>query len=253
MEIVILGSGTATPSLERNSSGLIIKTQKLWMAVDMGPGVMRRICEAEMDYKRIDAILITHFHPDHVADLVHLLFASNYEYGPARREPFTLIGPRGLEQFYDNLVRAYGSWIVPQGGRLIKKEMNAEAADTMQLAGLTIRSVPAAHSFPSLSYRVDADGVSVTISGDTDVSDRLTELASGSDVFICECSLPDALKVSGHLIPAEAGRIAAGARVGKLVLTHFYPPCDEVDVVAQASAVFSGEIIKAQDLMVIQV
>ena len=50
-----------------------------------------------------------------------------------------------------------------------------------------------------------------------------------------------------------SGRTAARAGAKKLVLTHFYPPCDEVDIVTQAAAFFSGEIVKAKDLMVIQV
>jgi len=252
MEITILGSGTATPSLERNASGLAVKALHSWILVDIGPGTMRRMCEAGIDSKWIDAILITHFHPDHVSDLVPFLFASNYEYGAVRSEPFHLIGPTGLEQFYSALVGVYGDWIVPKGNRLILKEMAARAAGNLDLAGAEIHSRPAVHSFPSLHYRFEADGVSFTASGDTDFSDGLIELARDTEVLICECSMPDDLKQPGHLVPREAGSIAAQANVKKLVLTHFYPPCEEVDVVMQASRTFSGEIVKARDLMVIR-
>lgn len=253
MELIILGSGTATPTRERNASGLAVRTSDSWILVDLGPGTLRRMCEAGIDNKWIDAILITHFHPDHVSDLVPFLFASNYEYGEIRSDSFYVVGPEGLEQFYLALVGTYGDWIVPKGGRLLKKEMNPRAADTFSFGGVTIRSSPSAHSFPSLSYRIDAEGVSLTVSGDTDVTEALVELAKNANVLVCESALPDGLKVPGHLVPSEAGRIAAAAEVDKLVLTHFYPPCDEVDVVAQAARTFSGEIIKAQDLMVIKV
>jgi ribonuclease BN (tRNA processing enzyme) len=93
----------------------------------------------------------------------------------------------------------------------------------------------------------------VTVSGDTDVTDELVHLARDTDLLVCESSMPDDLKVRGHLVPSEAGKIAASARAKRLLLTHFYPPCDEVDVVAQAAAVFSGEIIRAEDLMVLAV
>jgi ribonuclease BN (tRNA processing enzyme) len=253
MEVTILGSGTATPSLERNASSLAIRTSNLWLLVDMGPGAMRRLCEAGIDSKRIDAILITHFHPDHVSDVVPFLFASNYEFGKVREEPFHLIGPEGLEQFYQGLVAVYGHWIVPTGGRLLIKELSAQAPDDLSLETVTVRSVPSAHTFPSLSYRIEADGVSVTVSGDTDVSEELVKLARHTEVLVCESSLPDGFKVPGHLVPSEAGKIAAEAGVGQLVLTHFYPPCDSVDVVAQAAAAFSGEVVAARDLMVISV
>jgi len=54
-------------------------------------------------------------------------------------------------------------------------------------------------------------------------------------------------KVKGHLTPAEAGRLAAKAGAKRLLLTHFYPPCDEVDVMALAGQEFSGEILRAED------
>ncbi len=252
MKITILGTGTATPRLERNASGLMVTAAGLRVLVDLGPGILRRMCEADIDYKSIDIILITHFHPDHVSDLTAFLFASNYAYGPFRQEPFLLIGPTGLEQFYQALVGVYGNWIVPNGNRLIKKEMNAHALDVFVSEGLIIRSAPAAHSNPAVSYRLEAEGSSVTISGDTDISDNLLELAHNTDILICECSMPEGSKIPGHLVPTEAGIVAERARAKKLILTHFYPPCDEVDVAKQASKTFSGQIIKGEDLMVVE-
>lgn len=252
MEITILGSGTATPNLERNASGIAIRAGKQWMLIDMGPGILRRLCEARIDVNVIETILITHFHADHVSDLVPFLFASNYAYGPVRQDPFYVVGPRGLEQFYNTLVQAYGHWIVPTNNRMIMREMDPDALDTLQIGDLTILSRPAAHSYPCLSYRIDTQGLSVTISGDTDISDELVTLASGSHVLICECSMPDALKSPGHLGPSEAGQIAARAGVSKLVLTHFYPPCDDIDVIREAAKFFPGEIVKARDLMAME-
>ncbi len=253
MEVTILGSGTATPSLERNASGLVVRTSGLWIMVDIGPGTIRRMCEARIDTKLVDMILITHFHPDHVSDLVPFLFASNYAFGPVRVEPFDLVGPQGLEQFYNGLVAVFHDWIVPKGNRLRKREMSVDGPDQFVTDEMTIRSIPSPHSFPSLSYRLEADGTSLTISGDTDDSQSLVELARDTDLLICECSMPDGEKVPGHLVPREAGRIADRANAKRLVLTHFYPPCDAVDVARGAATVYRGPIIIAQDLMVIAV
>ena len=76
MKIVILGSGTITPDKDRNPSGLVVQASDMWMVVDMGPGILRRMSEAEIDVRWIDVLLITHFHPDHISDLVPFLFAS---------------------------------------------------------------------------------------------------------------------------------------------------------------------------------
>jgi len=253
MEINILGSGTATPSLARNASGLVIRAGEAWILVDIGPGTLRRMCEAGVNAKWVDFIVLTHFHADHVSDLAPFLFASNYEYGQIRKTPFALIGPAGTEQFYQRLVKAYGSSIVPMGERLQISELSAVGADVFTSSSFTLRSIPSAHTFPSLSYRIEADGASVTVSGDTDFSANLIELARETDLFVCESSFPDGMKVAGHLVPSEAGRIADAARVKKLVLTHLYPPCDEADIVGQASEAYAGEIIKAHDLMTLMV
>jgi ribonuclease BN (tRNA processing enzyme) len=253
MKIIMLGTGTVTQSLERNASGLLVQTSGLRILVDIGPGIMRRLCEADVDTKLIDAICVTHFHPDHVSDLAPFLFASNYEYGKIRSAPFRLVGPVGLEHFYRGLVQVYGHWIVPTGDRLIVTELDARSNDSLSVDDVAVRSAPAVHSFPSLHYRIEAEGRSLTVSGDTDFSEALVELAEDTDVLICEASLPDAFKQPGHLVPSEAGRIAGRARAKRLILTHFYPPCDHADIIGQASATFSGEVLMAQDLMVLHV
>jgi len=252
MKLTILGSGTATPSLERNSSGLFIQTPNIRMIIDMGAGTLRRMCEAQIDYREIDVIALTHFHPDHITDFISFLFASNYAYGPMRTAPFHVIGPTGLEQFYNSLVEIFGKWIVPSRGRLLMREMSATEPDSLEIKSVKIKSAPAVHSFPSLSYRIETNETALTISGDTDVSENLVRLAQGSHTMVCECSMPDAMKVPGHMTPSEAGAIAERASVTRLILTHFYPPCDAIDVVSVARAQFHGTILKAQDLMTLE-
>lgn len=225
----------------------------LRITVDMGPGTMRRMCEAGIDSRDIDVILVTHFHVDHVSDVPAFLFASNYGYDAMREEPFHLIGPEGLEQFYAGLVAVYQDWIVPRGGRLRMREMSPREEDEVSFRGIRIVSRPALHHFPALAYRINAEGAAVTLTGDTDFSHEVVELARGSDVLICECSMPEGRKVPGHMVPSEAARTAALAGVKRLVLTHFYPPCEEVDLIEQARPFFSGEIVKAEDLMTIEV
>lgn len=249
MEVIILGTGTATPQLERNASGVLVKTSTATVLVDIGPGIMRRLCEARVDYKQIDIVLMTHFHPDHVSDIAPFLFAHNYAYGNMRSDPFFLLGPRGLEQLYDGLVNIYGSWIEPSLDRLIIKELDETRRDNFFFRGTEIVSAPAEHSKPSISVRVNDGNKSVSISGDTAYSDNLVKLAEGTDVFICECSMPDEQEIPGHSSPSVAARMASLANAKKLFLTHFYPPCDQVDIVRQASFFYSGPIVKSEDLL----
>jgi ribonuclease BN (tRNA processing enzyme) len=125
------------------------------------------------------------------------------------------------------------------------KELDPAGNEAVVLGEVVIKSAPTNHTEGSLAYRVEAEGKALVYSGDTDESDSLVELAKGADLLVLECANP--FKVPGHLTPAEAGRLAARAGVPRLVLSHFYPPCDEVEVAALAGAEFSGEIIRAED------
>lgn len=248
IEIIPLGTGCATPRLERNASGLVVRVEGFTLLVDIGPGTLRRLCEARIDFRTVDAILVTHFHPDHVADLVSFLFASNYAYVPSRTESFHVIGPKGLERFYEVMVEMYGHWVVPSEDRLILKELSVTSPDSIEVGPARIGSTPAKHISTALSYRIEIHGKALAVSGDTEFHDGLVELARDCDTLICECSMPEGMKFPGHMVPSEAGRTAALSGVRRLVLTHLYPPCDEVDIVAQAAKEFSGEIIKGEDL-----
>jgi ribonuclease BN (tRNA processing enzyme) len=92
----------------------------------------------------------------------------------------------------------------------------------------------------------------VVYSGDTDYSDNLVYLAKDSDLLICESALPDQLKVDGHLTPSLAGKIATRANVKKLVLTHFYPECDQADIEKECRKTYSGPLVLAEDLLKIE-
>ncbi|MFZ1201463.1 MAG: MBL fold metallo-hydrolase, partial [Desulfobacterales bacterium] len=114
----------------------------------------------------------------------------------------------------------------------------------------TLKSLPVDHNPESLAYRItDARGRAVVYTGDSDVCENLVAIARNADLFICESSLPDAQKVDGHLTPSLAGEMATRATVGRLVLTHFYPECDEADIEKECRKTFSGPLVLARDLM----
>jgi ribonuclease BN (tRNA processing enzyme) len=117
-----------------------------------------------------------------------------------------------------------------------------------------VESAPVEHNEESIAYRItSAGGYSVVYSGDTDYSENLINLAKKADLLICESALPDDMGVKGHLTPSLAGEIATRAGVGKLVLTHFYPECDRVDIEQECRKTYSGALALAEDLMRLEV
>ncbi|MEW6659476.1 MAG: ribonuclease Z [Thermodesulfobacteriota bacterium] len=247
MELIVVGSGTGVPSLTRGSPGYGVRAAGRLVFLDLGPGVLRAMRRYALDFSEIDVLALSHFHPDHVGDLVPFLFATRYALGYTRTEPFHLLAARGFREFYRHLQKAFGQWVEPPPGLMQLQELDPAGTGEVVLGDVVIKSAPTNHTVHSLAYRVEAEGRALVYSGDTDESDSLVELAKGADLLVLECANP--FKVPGHLTPAEAGRLAAKAGVPRLVLSHFYPPCDEVDVAALAGAEFPGEIIRAEDGM----
>jgi ribonuclease BN (tRNA processing enzyme) len=250
MELTILGSGTIVPSLTRAAPAHILRVGGKTLLIDLGPGTLRRMVEAGSSILDIDVICLSHFHPDHVTDFVPLIFASKYAVGNYRTRDLTVIAPPGFGELYAGLIEVFGDWIVPEAYRLDIREADGTAVD---LGPCLVTTAPANHNPESIAYRFEGDGAALVYSGDTDWSDDLVALARGADLLLLECSFPDDMKVPGHLIPSEAGRLARDAGVSHLVLTHLYPPMEDVDIVSLVGDFFSGRITVAEDLMVIPV
>lgn len=250
MKVTILGSGTCVPRLARSSSAVLVEDGLSSILVDLGPGTLRRMLEYGITIFDIDAILLTHFHPDHTAELISLLFATKYPDGTRRRGQLRVMAGEGLKKFYQGLKRAYGEWIVLPGNQLSLIELDTRVGEAFHVGETKVVARPVSHRPESLAYRFeDSGGRSMVYSGDTDESASLAELARETDLFICEAALPDGRKVSGHLTPSLAGRLARDAQAKHLVLTHLYPETDGVDLVRQAATFYSGPVTVAEDLM----
>lgn len=246
MQLTILGSGTAVPVPDRFPAGYFVEAGGLGVLVDCGPGSLRRLAQSGRDLSAIDAVLLTHFHTDHCADLGPLLFAlRNPRY--AGRRPLQVWAAPGLERFVRGLADIW-PWTLPKGFELQLREL---APGDHRLGALHVQALPIRHTAQSLGYRLQHGAGSIALSGDADECDELVELARGVDLFVCDAAFPDAARVEGHLTPGLAGRIASRAGVRTLVPTHFYPECDGTDLAAQAAATFGGKVVLAEDLLVL--
>ena len=250
----ILGSGTCVPSLKRSSSSFLLQIRDNLLLFDLGAGTMRRLLEAGFGISQVSHIFLSHLHPDHTGELVSFLFATKYPQTYRRRTPFQIVGSRGLHNFYDGLRTVYKEWIELEPGLMNLIEMDNGGCDQLVTDDFSVDTLPMSHIESSIGYRITgADGSAVAYSGDTDYCQNAVALARDADLLICESALPDAMKMEGHLTPSLAGRIAAEAGVKKLLLTHFYPECDTVDIEAQCRSTYNGPLIVARDLMVVDV
>nr|HID60189.1 MBL fold metallo-hydrolase [Desulfobacterales bacterium] len=254
MRITILGSGTCVPSLKRSACSMLLRVKDNLLLFDSGPGTIRRLLEAGVHIHDINYIFYSHFHPDHTGELASFLFATKYPPVYQRRGPFTIVAARGFTRFYRGLKTAYGEWIELAPGLLRIIELDNQGADHITCGEFDVDTLPVEHIDSSIAYRITSpDGASIVYSGDTDFCPNLITISKGVDVLVCECALPDSSKVSGHLTPSLVGKIASEAGVKKLVMTHFYPECDNVDIRGECQKFYSGPIVLAEDLQEIEV
>jgi ribonuclease BN (tRNA processing enzyme) len=98
-----------------------------------------------------------------------------------------------------------------------------------------------------VAYSMERGGHRIVYTGDTGPSDALATWARGCDLLVSECSLPTEMRIPEHLTPEQCGDLAAAAAPKHLALTHFYPPVEQVDVLALVGARFAGPVTMAHD------
>lgn len=245
MEVVILGSGTYIPALNRNQSSYLVKVKGKNLVFDMGEGALKSLLKEGVEWTGIDAVFLSHGHPDHVVGCIGFLhlraaYSSN---------DFVIYGWKGLSGFIESLGETL-PLTKPRKYELGVVEMEDSRVD---FDGYSVLSKPMKHKGNCLGFRVESDGKVVVYTGDADFSDELVELAKDADVLISDCNDADENKKEGHMSPSAIGKVAEKAGVKKLVLSHIMPPTEKYDIVSQAKKVFSGEVVKAEDGMRIEV
>ena len=253
MQVIILGSGTAVPMKDRGSPSLAVFVNQSPILFDMGPGTLCRMARLGMGPEKIESIFLTHFHPDHTADLIHFLFACRNPEIFKKRTPFLISGPVGLHKFMEALQSVYPDWLDYPSDIMRIEELPPNETKNRNHGHCAIRTAPTHHTPQSLAYRIESSGKAVVISGDTGYCDPVIELAQGADLLILEAAFPDDHPVEGHLTPSAAGRMARLAEVKRLVLTHFYPECLKTDIAAQCRRTWQGELTLAEDLLQIRI
>ena len=236
VELLVLGSGSILPHPRRGPAGYALRVApgEVFL-LDPGPGTVRRLAPCGLALEEIRRIFVTHFHPDHCLDLLALLFARR---NPrlAAAGPLEIVGPEGTARLLKAAEGMFGGWVRDPGASVREVGPGEHA-----LGGCLLRVAKTHHTDHALAYRFDFEGgASFAYSGDTPEHPDVAALVRDVGLFLCECSFPEEAAVEGHLTPSQAGRLAQGAGVRRLLLTHFYPECDDVDVLGRVRAQFKG-------------
>lgn len=244
MKLHVLGSGTALPHPERGASGYALEAEDgTFCLLECGPGSTRRWPNAGVTFSNARVLAITHHHLDHCCDLSAVLFGRLVDETPT---PLTLVGPVGHEAHLAGLEAVHGAWIEDKHGA--RDVVELIDTGSVSIGPFTIEAREVLHLKHALGLRVSADGATVAFSGDTGPCDALVELCRGVDLALLECSYPAERETKRHLNARTAGEMAAAAQPARLVLSHFYPECDDVDIAGQVRAAgWQGPLDLAND------
>lgn len=261
MTVVLCGTGDPVPDRDRAAACTAVFAAGHFFLVDIGPGSARNAGVFALPLPDLTAVLLTHFHSDHIGDLGEINVQS---WIAGRSHPLPVYGPPGVKQVVDGFASAYTldagyrtatvpmlsprTWIMEPHAIVIPgsaRQTNATIVlegNGLRITAFTVDHAPVA---PAYGYRFDYRGRSVVISGDTAKSSNLIRVAADADLLIHEAQAKHIIslvqQVAGeesnkllqqtlgdiqryHSSPVEAAEAANEAAVGLLVLSHLTPP-----------------------------
>lgn len=236
MNLTVIGSSGTYPTPNNACSGYLFSSDGFNLQVDCGPGTFvegQEYCSVE----ELDAVILTHWHPDHCTDIYPLFYALRFHpdtpsrlpvYAPAgaERHLFAFLSGDSREEFQ----RVFDF-------RVIDEESEFEAGP------FKLRFARTHHPVETLAVSVQEGSRRVVYSSDTGPEGGYPELAAGADICICESTYEFAGQGPPiHLSAGEAGAIAAKAGVGRLCLAHIFPTVDAGKCVMEASEAFGEEV-----------
>ena len=288
MHVFTLGTGTPQLGTGRMPAANAVIAGEEFIVIDTGEGASRTMGALHLPIQRVKTILITHWHSDHFAGLGQVL---NQSWNADRNHDIAIYGPEGVEGVVSGLARQYEKDIgFRSGGHVehnkpefalgtahtLNPDPNENLVTVFERNGVKVSvfNVDHGHVKPAFGYRIDYKGKSVVFSGDTIATPRMVPAAMNVDLLIHEAmnmrvmsNAVIALRdlgnqvesdraqavMSYHADTIELAKIAAQAKVGKLVLTHVIPaPANGIIarfIVSGMDEHYAGPIVIAEDGM----
>ena len=277
-KLLILGSGTPNPDPERSGSAYAIVTNGQSYLVDFGPGVIRRASAfspswggefESMEIQNLNYAFLTHLHSDHSAGLADLILSP---WVLEREEPLNLFGPRGLKRMADKITDAYQIDIDyringsqpsnPEGYKTKVTEITEGIIYKDKYISVEAFENNHGDFKNSFGFVFTTKDKKIVISGDTAYSQKVIEKSKEADILVHEVYSEKGFKEktrdwqiyhkAHHTSAPDVGKIASMSKPKKLVLSHilFWGNSKE-SIVEEVKSNFDGEVIIAEDLMVI--
>lgn len=291
LHVVMCGTGSPIAAENRAAACTAVLAGGHFFLVDAGPGAVHNLGLWRVPLQRLDGLLLTHFHSDHIGDVGELITQS---WIAGRHEQLPVYGPTGVDRVVAGFQEAYAldrgyrvthhgpDNLPPNAGMLAARTVTLPSPDDAAVVydrdGLRVTAFRVDHTpvEPAYGYRFDFGGRSVVVSGDTKPVANLVRHAKGASVLIAEALATDIVErvsqgiseagnarlgklshdiLEYHTSPKQAIEMARDAGVQALVLTHLVPaPRNRVMewmFLRGTDGLWEGEVILAHDGMLL--
>lgn len=246
MRLTIVGCSGSFAGPESPASSYLVEAEdagRIWRVVlDLGSGALGAL-QRYTELGALDAVLISHLHPDHFIDLCGLYVARRYDPHADPTEPVAPLPVYGPAGTAERVLAAYG----PDAAADLPSVYDVREltdAGVIRIGPLTVTARTVNHPVPAFGLRIEHRDSVIAYSGDTDSCSNLVDLARGADLFLSEASYVEGRDEGRgvHLTGRRAGQAAAEADVRRLVLTHIPVWTPVETVVTEARGSYSGPV-----------
>lgn len=211
MKLTIIGPWGGFPKVNEASAGYLLEHDGFHLLIDCGSAILSKL-QQFIKPANLDACIISHYHPDHNADigvLQHALLIDMYVTGEKKTLP--IYGHNLDQTSFEELTYK---------DQTIGIAYNPE--QLLQIGPFSIKFLRTKHSVPCFAFRIEADGKSLVFTADSAYQDAFIEFAKGTDLFLSECNFYGNMDASnaGHMNSYDVAKLAKAAEVKKLILTH---------------------------------
>jgi ribonuclease Z len=273
MDIVLTGTGSPLPDANRAGPSTLVKAGDTHILVDAGRGVVMRMAGGDSLPAFLAGVLITHLHSDHVCDLNDVI--TTHWVMTQGNVPLKIYGPVGIAQFVERQLHALEPDI---GYRIAHHDpltagpdvevTELEPGDSFAIGDVRITTAATEHApvRPTIGFRLEHEGSTAALVGDTIPCEGVDELAAGADAYVQTVIRRDIVEtipnemmqdiLDYHSGVVEAAQTAARVGAARLVLTHMVPaptPEQYPEWIARAAEHYDGEIVIGDDLTTITV
>lgn len=242
MKLTVIGCWGGYPKKNEASTGYLLEHQGFKLLIDCGSGVLSKM-QNFVQPEQLDAVVLSHYHPDHNAD-IGVLYHARLIQG------FLGTKPPELPIYGHNLNQQEFSKLTHKN---ITKGIAYNPDSTLEAGPFKITFLPAVHPVPCFAMRIEAAGKVLVYTADTSFKEEFIPFTRKADLLLCECNFygNQSGKGAGHMNSFDAGNLAAKAEVKELALTHLPHYGRLEQLLEEASQKYSGPVRLAHEGMII--